>query len=245
LQPRTSEQIISVSEVCQHARQILERAFPLCEVEGELSNVMRAASGHWYFLLKDGRSHVRCVMYRHRAGDMQLRDGQKVVCRALVTLYEARGEFQLQIEACRPSGLGALYELYLQRKQYYESQGWFDIANKKPLPDYPEQIALVTSLEAAALQDVLTTLKRRSPHLRVLIFAAPVQGKTAAGLLANALTEAQAWHDACIKNCEQGIDAIILCRGGGSIEDLWALILLRIVVRLPPLRRQNWWLSRH
>lgn len=196
-------------------RDLLEHRYPLLWVAGEISNCVRAKSGHLYFSLKDDAAQVRCVMFRNRGQylDWEPREGLRVEVRALVTLYEARGDFQLNVETMRRSGQGALFEAFLRLRDKLDKEGLFDSAHKKPLPAYPRRIGIVTSMQAAALRDVLTTLARRNPSIAVIIYPAPVQGDGAAQQLAAAIAAA-ARRDEC--------DVLILCRGGGSIEDLWA-----------------------
>lgn len=207
--------VISVSELNRSARQLLEQGFPLLWVSGEISNFKRYDSGHWYFSLKDAAAQVRCVMFRHKNQylDWQLQDGMRVEVRALVTLYEPRGDFQLNVEALRRAGLGALYEAFERLKSRLAKQGLFDPARKRPLPAFPRQIGIVTSPAAAALRDVLITLRRRMPSIPVVLYPAPVQGEGAAEKIAAAIRSA-AERAEC--------DVLILARGGGSIEDLWA-----------------------
>ncbi|HEY6966646.1 MAG TPA: exodeoxyribonuclease VII large subunit [Burkholderiales bacterium] len=206
--------ILSVSQLLRGVRDTLERRFPLQWIAGEVSNLRPAASGHLYFTLKDEAAQVDCVMFRGRAAhlDWELADGQRVEARALVTLYEPRGRFQLNVEAMRRAGLGPLYERFLKLKDKLEKEGLFDPAAKRPLPAYPRQIGVVTSLAAAALRDVLTTLRRRNPAIPVVVYPAPVQGEGAAAKLAEALAAA---------NRRAECDVLLLVRGGGSIEDLW------------------------
>ena len=207
--------VLSVSELNRRAKQLLERNFPLMWVSGEVSNFIAAASGHWYFSLKDGNAQVRCAMFRHKSQylDWQPRNGDQIEARALVTLYEPRGEYQLNVENIRRAGLGALYEAFEKLKARLEREGLFDEARKKPLPAFPGQIGIVTSPAAAALRDVLTTLRRRMPSIPVILYPAPVQGEGAAAKIAEAIRSA-----ASRAEC----DVLIVCRGGGSIEDLWA-----------------------
>jgi exodeoxyribonuclease VII large subunit len=206
--------VLSVSALNRMARETLERSFPLFWVAGEISNLTRAASGHWYFSLKDERAQVRCVMFRNRnsALDWIPREGDHVEARALVTLYEARGDFQLTIEALQRAGLGTLFEAFERLKAKLEKEGLFDLARKRPLPAHPCQIGIITSPDAAALRDVLTTLRRRMPGIPVVLYPTPVQGKGAAELIARAIRTAGE-RDEC--------EVLIVCRGGGSIEDLW------------------------
>ncbi|MDP3638609.1 MAG: exodeoxyribonuclease VII large subunit [Azonexus sp.] len=212
--PITTNSIISITSLNRLVRECLESNFPLTWVGGEISNLTYAASGHVYFSLKDASAQVRCVMWRNRAQLLgwRLENGQKVEARALVSFYEPRGEFQLNIEAIRRAGQGDLFERFLRLKTKLESEGIFAPENKRPLPNFPRHLAIVTSPQAAALRDVLTTLHRRAPHLQITIFPTPVQGEGAGEKIAAAVNAANG------SNC----DAIILCRGGGSIEDLWA-----------------------
>jgi exodeoxyribonuclease VII large subunit len=193
---------------------VLERRFPLAWVRGELSNVSRAASGHVYFTLKDGNAQVDCVMFRSRAAalDWDLREGAKVEARALVTLYEPRGRFQLTVEAMRQAGLGPLYERFLRLKDKLEREGLFDPSAKRPLPEFPRAIGVLTSLKAAALRDVLTTISRRNRSIPVIVYPVPVQGDGAGERIAAMLARA---------NARAECDVLLLVRGGGSIEDLW------------------------
>jgi exodeoxyribonuclease VII large subunit len=206
---------VSVSELLRSVRDTLERRFPLLWVRGELSNLSRAPSGHWYFTLKDGSAQVDCVMFRSRAGalDWEPRDGMQVEARALVTLYEPRGRFQLTVEGLRRGGVGPLFERFLQLKEKLEREGLFDAALKRDLPAHPRAIGVVTSLAAAALRDVLTTLARRNPAIPVIVYPAPVQGSGAADRLAARLRRAGERAEC---------DVLLLVRGGGSMEDLWS-----------------------
>jgi exodeoxyribonuclease VII large subunit len=206
--------ILRVSELNRAARQLLEQSFPLSWIAGEISNLTMAASGHWYFSLKDEKAQVRCAMFRHKNQYLEFvpENGMQVEVRALVTLYEPRGEFQLNVENMRRAGLGALYEAFEKLKAKLEKEGLLDAARKRPLPALPRQIGVVTSLDAAALRDVLTTLKRRMPSIPVIIYPTPVQGEGAAEKITAAIRAAGTRNEC---------DVIILCRGGGSIEDLW------------------------
>ena len=196
------------------ARNLLEQSFPLFWVSGEVSNFTRAASGHWYFSLKDAGAQVRCVMFKGRNSyvDFVPREGDKIEARCTVTLYEARGDFQLTVEFVQRAGLGALFEAFEKLKNKLALEGLFDASNKKPIPKHPKQVGIVTSADAAALRDVLATLRRRMPNIPVVIYPTPVQGKGAAQSIATAISTAD-------KRAE--CDVLIICRGGGSIEDLW------------------------
>ena len=206
--------VLSVSQLLRSARDTLERRFPLQWISGEVSNLRPAASGHLYFTLKDETAQVDCVMFKGRAAhlDWDLADGQQVEARALVTLYEPRGRFQLNVEAMRRAGLGPLFERFLKLKDKLGKEGLFDAGAKRPVPEYPRKIGVVTSLAAAALRDVLTTLRRRNPAIPVIVYPSPVQGEGAAAKLGQALAAA---------NRRAECDVLLLVRGGGSIEDLW------------------------
>ena len=208
------QHILSVSELNRMARELLEQSFPLFWISGEISNLTRAASGHWYFSLKDQGAQVRCVMFRGRNAylDWIPREGDKVEARAIVTLYEARGDFQLTIELLQRAGLGTLYEAYEKLKAQLNAEGLFAAEHKQTIPPHPRQIGIVTSPDAAALRDVLATLRRRMPAVNVVIYPTPVQGKGAAALIAQAIRTADERAEC---------DVLIVCRGGGSIEDLW------------------------
>ena len=209
-----NNEVLSVTSLNRLVRDCLENAFPLTWVSGEISNLTYAASGHVYFSLKDAAAQVRCVMWRSRAQLLgwRLENGQKIEARVLVSFYEPRGEFQLNVEAIRRAGQGDLFERFLQLKARLESEGLFAPDRKRPLPAFPKRLAIVTSPQAAALRDVLTTLQRRAPHIGLTLFPTPVQGEGAGARIAAALAAASA------SDC----DAVILCRGGGSLEDLWA-----------------------
>ncbi len=206
--------VLSVSALLKSVRETLERRFPLAWIAGEISNFRPASSGHWYFTLKDESAQVDCVMFRGRAAalDWQPAEGMRVEARALVTLYEPRGRFQLNVEGMRRAGLGPLYERFLKLKAKLEAEGLFDPSAKRPIPEHPKQIGILTSLQAAALRDVLTTLRRRNPSIPVIVYPVPVQGDGAAAKIAQMLATASA-RDEC--------DVLLLVRGGGSIEDLW------------------------
>ncbi|MGE8162564.1 exodeoxyribonuclease VII large subunit [Paraburkholderia sp. NPDC080076] len=209
------EVVVPVSALNRAIGTMLERSFPLVWVAGEVSNFTRAASGHWYFSIKDAQAQMRCVMFRGRAqyAEFTPREGDRIEVRALVTMYEPRGELQLNVEAVRRTGQGRLYEAFLRLKAQLEAEGLFAAERKRALPTHPRAIGIVTSLQAAALRDVLTTLSRRAPHIPVIIYPAPVQGVGVSGKLA-------AMVDAA--NARREVDVLIVCRGGGSIEDLWA-----------------------
>lgn len=213
--PARTREVIPVSELNHAIAGVLERSFPLAWVRGEISNFTRAASGHWYFSLKDARAQIRCVMFRGRNQhvDFAPREGEAVEVRALVSMYEARGELQLGVEAMRRAGMGNLYEAFLRLKEKLAQAGLFDTERKRPIPSHARTIGVITSLQAAAMRDVLTTLQRRAPHVPVIVYPVPVQGAGAAEKIAGMLDIASARREC---------DVLILCRGGGSIEDLWS-----------------------
>lgn len=210
--PRES---LSVSELNRAVAEVLAEGFPLVRVHGEVGNFTRAASGHWYFTLKDPGAQVRCVMFRGRNAlvDFTPRDGDAVDVLARVGLYEARGEYQLNLESMQRAGQGRLYEEFLRRRDKLAAEGLFDAERKRRLPGLPERIGVVTSLQAAALRDVLTALARRAPYAAVVVYPVPVQGADAGARMAGMLATASRRRE---------VDVLLLVRGGGSIEDLWA-----------------------
>lgn len=210
-----SSEPISISELNRLARQVLERGIPLLWVAGEVSNLTRAASGHIYFTLKDDAAQARCVMFRSRAQTLpwRLENGQQVEARVVVGLYEPRGDFQLNVEGMRRGGLGRLFEAFTRLKARLEAEGLFAADLKRPLPTYPRCIGIVTSPQAAALRDILTTLRRRAPHVPIVLYPTLVQGEAAPAQITAAIEQA-AQRAEC--------DLLLVARGGGSIEDLWA-----------------------
>lgn len=213
--PALARESITVSALNRAVAGLLSRSFRLLRVSGEIANFTRAASGHWYFTLKDDAAQVRCAMFRGRNAQAAFapRDGDEVEVLAQVGLYEPRGEYQLTVEALQRSGLGRLYERYLQVKRRLEAEGLFADGLKRPLPAFPRTIGVVTSLAAAALRDVLATLARRSPQAAVIVYPVPVQGEGAGERIASMLGTVS-------RRAE--VDVVLLVRGGGSIEDLWA-----------------------
>ena len=221
--------VLSVSQLNQRVRALLENQFELLWVSGELSGVKKAASGHWYFCLKDPNAQVDCAMFARRAQFLDFKpvDGMKVEVRARVTLYEQRGSFQLVIEEIRKAGLGALYEAFEKLKAKLEAEGLFDASRKRPLPRFPRAIGIVTSPQAAALRDLLTTLRRRARMVPVILYPAQVQGEGAGAQVARAITAAGARREC---------DVLIVGRGGGSLEDLWAFneeVVARAIAACP------------
>ncbi|UGQ47604.1 exodeoxyribonuclease VII large subunit [Massilia endophytica] len=208
-------QVITVSALNQAVSRLLERSFPLTWIAGEISNFTRASSGHWYFTLKDDAAQVRAVMFRGRSqfAGFTPREGDKVEVRALVTLYGPRGDYQINVEAIRRAGVGQLFEAFMRLKERLGAAGWFDEDRKRPVPLFARTIGIVTSPQAAALRDVLTALRRRAPHVNIVLYPTLVQGQGAAERIA-------AQIDAASRRAE--CDVLIVCRGGGSIEDLWS-----------------------
>lgn len=210
-----AREILTVSALNRAVGGLLQRAFPLVRVRGEVANLSRAASGHWYFALKDDAAQVRCVMFRSRNAlvAQPVRDGDAVEVLAQVSFYEPRGDFQLVVESMRRAGAGALYEEFVRLKEKLAAEGLFDEARKRALPRLPRTIGVVTSLQAAALRDVVTALARRAAYARVIVYPVPVQGQGAGSRIAAMLAKASRRAEA---------DVLLLVRGGGSIEDLWA-----------------------
>ncbi len=208
------ERILTPSQLNREAGQQLRHWFGMVWLEGEISNFTAAGSGHWYFTLKDDKAQVRCAMFRNRNLHCALRpaNGMQVQIRAQVGLYEARGEFQLVAEQMREAGLGELYRRYQALKEKLQKAGLFAPEHKRPLPRFPQHIAVVTSARGAALQDVRKTLQRRWPQVKVTLIDTLVQGEQAAAGIVAALQAADAL----------AADTVLLVRGGGSLEDLWA-----------------------
>jgi exodeoxyribonuclease VII large subunit len=213
--PSLEAPVMSVSDLNAAVRAQLESRFPLLWVEGEIAQLTIASSGHMYFSLKDAGAQVRCALFRTRAARLgwQPRQGDKVRARVQVTLYEARGEFQLTVETLVKGGLGALYERFIRLKTELEAAGLFDPARKQPLPAFPRTIGIITSPQAAALHDVMTTLSRRAPYAKLILYPTLVQGSEATGQIVQAIENA---------NSHGASDVLLLCRGGGSLEDLWS-----------------------
>lgn len=224
-----NEIVLSVAQLNRQVGQLLEGHFSQVWVKGEVSNFTQAASGHWYFTIKDERASVRAVMFRGRASAVGFvpKAGERFEFRASVTLYEARGEYQLQVEALRRAGLGDLHEAFLRLKEKLAAEGLFDADRKLSIRTIPRSVGVITSLAAAALQDVLSALGRRAPQVRVIIYPAPVQGAGAAGRLVEALAAAVQRNE---------VDTLLLVRGGGSLEDLWSFndeLLARAIAACP------------
>jgi exodeoxyribonuclease VII large subunit len=212
---RSRDAVLTVSELNRAARSALEGSLPLLWVAGEVSGFVRHGSGHCYFTLKDRDAQVGCVMFRHRAVQLASlpENGMRVEVLALATLYEPRGQFQLNVETLRRGGVGTLFEAFERLKAKLKGEGLFDAARKRPLPPLPRAVGVVTSRDGAALRDFLTTLARRMPGIAVRVYPTPVQGEGAAARIAAAIRMAGERLEC---------DVLVVCRGGGSIEDLWA-----------------------
>ena len=206
---------MTVSQLNRAVSGVLDRGFPLVWVRGEIANFTRATSGHWYFTLKDSSAQVRCVMFRGRNQlvGFNPREGDEIEARCNVGLYEPRGDFQLNVEFVRRSGQGRLFEEFLRLKNRLQAEGLFDPEGRRDLPRLPSRIGIVTSPQAAALRDVLATLARRAPYATLVLYPVPVQGAGAGERIASMLATASQRAE---------VEVLLLVRGGGSIEDLWA-----------------------
>jgi len=209
------KKIFTVSRLNQEVQRLLETGFGTLWLQGELSNFSRPASGHFYFSLKDSQAQIRCAMFkgRNRYIDFEPGNGDAVIVRGKLGLYSARGDFQLIVEHMEPAGAGKLQAAYEATKRDLDKKGWFDASAKRPLPSLPQTIGVVTSPTSAALRDVLQVLNRRYRQSRVIIYPTLTQGSAAAPAIVNALKQA---------NNRQESDVLLLVRGGGSLEDLWA-----------------------
>ncbi|MBD9395112.1 exodeoxyribonuclease VII large subunit [Acidovorax sp. ACV01] len=241
--PAVAPRVWEVGALCRAIADALEARFNPVAVRGEITGFSRASSGHCYFSVKDANGQLRCAMFRRAAGllDFSPRDGELVEVRGRLGVYEARGDLQFIVESMQRAGQGALFEQFLRLKAQLDAEGLFDNARKRPLPLQPRGIGLVTSTGAAALHDVVTALRRRVPHIPVVLVPAQVQGAAAPAALVAALSKVyllaqagQAPGADFAKN--PPIDVILLVRGGGSIEDLWAFNdeqLARTIVQSP------------
>ena len=215
-----------MKEINRLVRELLEQSFPSFWITGEISNFISASSGHWYFSLKDEEAQVRCTMFKNKntAAEWIPKNGEKIEAKCLIGLYEARGEYQLNIEQIRHAGAGLLSEAFNQLKEKLLKEGLFEVSRKKSIPQFPKSIGVITSPSGAAIEDILITLKRRSPHIPIIIYPSLVQGKEAPLAIVRAIETA---------NAREECDVLILARGGGSIEDLWAFneeIVARAIV---------------
>jgi exodeoxyribonuclease VII large subunit len=209
--------VYTVSELTTFIRGVIESVEPLqaVRVQGEVSNMKRYSSGHWYFTLKDGTAQLKCVMWRSNADKQRYKpeDGDQVEARGNIGVYDAQGVYQLYAESLKPVGLGDLYRQFEELKARLDAEGLFDPARKRPLPAFPRQIGVVTSPQAAAFQDIQNVLRRRFPLAEIILSPTPVQGADAPPQIAAALERLNQYTQ---------VDVILLIRGGGSIEDLWA-----------------------
>ena len=212
-----NRQVITVSELNRDARRLLESEFPLLYVEGEISNLAQPLSGHWYFTLKDDKAQVRCAMFRNRNQMVRFKpgNGQQIIVRGRISLYEGRGEFQMIAEHLEDSGEGALRLAFENLKRSLQEEGLFDEAGKRPIPVLAAHIAMVTSPGGAAVRDVITVMRRRFPAVRISILPVQVQGEDSVPQIVQALERAN-------NRDEDPFDLILLTRGGGSLEDLWS-----------------------
>lgn len=207
----------SVAEVTTYIREMFDVNDHLQDVwiQGEISNMRRAASGHWYFTLKDSQSQLKCVMWRSSAERQSINpnDGDAILVHGRISIYDAQGVYQLYADQVRPVGLGDLYQQFEQLKAKLQAEGLFDPDRKRPIPSFPKQIGVVTSADAAAFQDIQNVLRRRFPMATVILSATMVQGAEAPPKIIAAIERL---------NKHTNVDVILVCRGGGSIEDLWA-----------------------
>ncbi|HCP99257.1 MAG TPA: exodeoxyribonuclease VII large subunit, partial [Candidatus Latescibacteria bacterium] len=207
--------IYTVSDVTTGIKALLEDTFPRISISGEISNFKHHTSGHMYFSLKDTRSQLRCVMWRSSTKGLtfQPEDGMEVVAQGALTVYENQGQYQLVAKRLKPVGAGALQAAFEQLKTRLAEEGLFDEGNKQPLPAYPDCVGIVTSATGAAVRDIIQVLHRRAPWVTIILRSVPVQGEGAANEIATAIDE---------MNIFGGVDVLIVGRGGGSMEDLWA-----------------------
>ncbi len=207
--------IYSISRLNREVRTLLEGSLPLLWIEGEISNLTRHSSGHWYFSLKDEAAQVRCAMFRNRNMNIGFKpdNGMQVLIRARISLYEARGEFQIIAEHMEEAGDGALRRAYEILKHRLQAEGLFNPDHKKSLPPWPRCVGIITSPTGAAIHDILSTLQRRSPLLSVIVYPVLVQGTSSAAQIAAMI------HTVDLRN---ECDVLIIARGGGSLEDLWS-----------------------
>jgi len=211
---------LTVGQLNRDARRLLESHFDYLWVEGEVSNFAAPSSGHWYFTLKDSTAQVRCAMFRNRNQHLRLtpENGMAIRLRCRVSLYEGRGEFQLIVEFLEHAGAGALQAAFERLRDRLQAEGLFAAERKRPLPAEVHRLGVITSPTGAAIHDVLTVLRRRCPAMEVLLLPVPVQGETAAGEICAAIARANRWQAEGLVQ----LDALLVTRGGGSLEDLWA-----------------------
>lgn len=228
--PATTRRVFTVTELTAKVRKLLEKELGQVWVTGEVTNLRLQSSGHIYFTIKDGNAQLQCVLFRGEpvANRQFLQDGQKVVLQGDLTVYEARGQYQLRVVAVELQGIGALQLAFEKLKQKLQTEGLFAPGRKRPLPRYPQRIGIVTSPTGAALRDVLHVIQRRQPALEVILASCRVQGEEAAGEIAGAIRLLNEWSQTPgpgappLAKSGGALDLILITRGGGSLEDLWA-----------------------
>lgn len=215
MQPLDDKRVLTVSEITGQIKFALESSFPQVWIQGEISNAKFHSSGHFYFTLKDEGAQISAVMWRTRVANLLFKpaDGMNVIARGSITVYPPRGNYQIDVVQLQPLGIGELQLAFERLKRKLEAEGLFDPAHKKPIPEFPERIGIVTSDTGAALQDIRSVLSRRFPSLEVIVYPVRVQGAGAADEIAEAIRELNRYGE---------IDVMIVGRGGGSLEDLWA-----------------------
>jgi exodeoxyribonuclease VII large subunit len=228
-EPPADQKPVSVSELTADLKRHIERKFGDVFVEGEVSSFRPAGSGHVYFVLKDARCTINCVLWATDAAQLKqpVRDGDTVEIRGRISLYEQRGQYQIIVSSIRPAGIGRLWQAFQLLKERLEQEGLFDPARKRPIPPFPRTVGVVTSPTGAAIRDILQILGRRAPHLRVRVYPVRVQGEGAAQEIAHAINRTPALS---------GAEVLIVGRGGGSLEDLWAFneeVVARAIARCP------------
>ena len=228
--PATTRRVFTVTELTAKVRKVLEKELGQVWVTGEVTNLRLQSSGHIYFTIKDGNAQLQCVLFRGEpvANRQVLQDGQKVVLQGDLTVYEARGQYQLRVLAVELQGIGALQVAFEKLKQKLQTEGLFALGRKRPLPRYPQRIGIVTSPTGAALRDVLHVIQRRQPAVEVILASSRVQGEGAAGEIAGAIRLLNEWSQGSGPGAPTSgrgggaLDLILITRGGGSLEDLWA-----------------------
>ncbi len=210
-----AEKVFEISEINRIVKNILLSHLEKVWIGGEVSNFVEASSGHWYFSLKDSSAQIRCTMFKgyNHLSSITPKNGDQIEAFGAISLYEARGDYQINIEQVREKGTGNLFEKFLQLKDKLEKLGLFNEENKLPIPAYPKNIGIITSASGAALRDVLSVLNKQQNYNQIVIYPSAVQGKEAADEISSAIS---------IANAQKMVDVLILCRGGGSIEDLWS-----------------------
>ncbi|MFH4415688.1 MAG: exodeoxyribonuclease VII large subunit [Neisseriaceae bacterium] len=214
------ERVLTVSQLNALARDLIESSFSHFWIQGEISGISKSRLGHCYFILKDQYAQVSCALFRYKQFSFQPKEGAEVRLRGRVSLYEARGTYQIVVEQIEPIGLGKLYLEYVELKAKLQEKGYFAAEQKKKIPKFPKRIGIITSPSGAVLRDILTTLKRRMSNIEVILYPTPVQGEGSGEQIANAID---------IASMRNEVDVLILARGGGSLEDLWAFNTEKVV----------------